>query len=248
MGQLTQPVSTERHPVRRALTAWRLVPVALGTAAALAACGAGDHQAPRAAASSAQTHSATGPTSASRQAGPGRHVAIRRSHAKRASHVAAPAAHHASRVVAPSAHRAAHGAASRAKHSSRMSGSSAGRHLAVSQAAVTGQMGPGPHVTVRPSTVSHSGSDAATGMPQPGAIIRTITGTHSATIGTLAEGRSIVMVWTASEGPIQIFTSQGNLLLSSHAHSGTIRLAEGQYHGVRVASPGAWSLKLHTSA
>ena len=85
-------------------------------------------------------------------------------------------------------------------------------------------------------------------MPQPGATIRTITGTHSATIGTLAEGRSIVMVWTASEGPIQIFTSQGNLLLSSHAHNGTIRLAEGQYHGVRVASPGAWSLRLHTSA
>ena len=244
MGQLTQPVSTERHPVRRALAAWRLVPVALGTAAALAACGAGDHQAPRAAASSAQPHSATGPTGASGRAGPGRHVAIRRSHAKRASHLASPAAHHASRVAAPSAHRAA----SRAKHPSRMSGSSAGQHLAVSQAAVTGQMGPGPHVTIRPSTANHSGSDVATGTPQPGAIIRTITGTHNATIGTLAEGRSIVMVWTASEGPIQIFTSQGNLLLSSRAHSGTIRLAEGQYHGVRVASPGAWSLRLHTSA
>jgi hypothetical protein len=113
---------------------------------------------------------------------------------------------------------------------------------------VTGETGPGPHVTIPSSPVKHSGAAAQTATPRPGATIKTITGTHDATIGTLAEDRSVVLVWTASAAPIQIFTSQGNLLLSSHARSGTIRLAEGQYHGLRVASPGAWTLRLHAEA
>jgi hypothetical protein len=79
-------------------------------------------------------------------------------------------------------------------------------------------------------------------------MIRIITGTHNAKIGTLAERTSVLLVWTASEAPIQIFTSKGNLLLSSHARTGSIRLAEGRYRGLRVASPGAWTLRLHTAA
>ena len=58
----------------------------------------------------------------------------------------------------------------------------------------------------------------------------------------------MVLVWTASEAPIQIFTATGNLLLSSHARSGSIRLAGGRYRGLRVASPGAWTLRLHAAA
>ena len=59
MGQLVQSISTKAHPVRRALTPWRVVPVALGTAAVLAGCGAGGHPAPRAAVSSAHARPAS---------------------------------------------------------------------------------------------------------------------------------------------------------------------------------------------
>jgi hypothetical protein len=247
MGQLAQPGSTEDHPVRRTLSAWKLVPVALGTAAALAACGATDHRAPRVAASSANEHPAISQTASTAQTGPGQHVAVRHSSAKRASRVGARSGHRASHVGAPPGHRASRVVASSAKRTSRVARSSAHEPLAVSQPAVTGQIGPG-LVTIRPSSANHPAADVQTGTPRPGATIRTITGTHNATIGTLAEGRSVVLVWTASEAPIQIFTSQGNLLLSSHARDGTIRLAEGRYHGLRVASPGAWTLRLHTDA
>ncbi len=85
-------------------------------------------------------------------------------------------------------------------------------------------------------------------MPRPGATIRTINGTSNTTIGTLAERTSVFLAWNASEGPIQIITSQGNLLLSSHARNGSIRLAAGTYGGLRVASPGAWTLRLRAAA
>jgi hypothetical protein len=248
MGQLKQPVSAEAHPVRRVVSAWRLVPLALGTAAVIAGCGAGGHRAPSVAASSAHAHPATGQAAATGQTGPRGHVTIRRSAAKHAGHGAVSPRHHASHAAASSGHHPSHAAASSGHHASRVGASSAHTHLAISQAAVTGQIGPGPQVTIQPSSAKRSGADVQTGTPRPGAMIRTITGTHNATIGTLAEGTSVVLVWTASEGPIQIFTSQGNLLLSSHARNGTIRLAEGQYHGLRVASPGAWTLRLHAAA
>ena len=96
MGQLAQPGSTEDHPVRRTLSAWRLVPVALGTAAALAACGATDHGASRVAASSAHEHPAISQPTSTGQTGAGRHVAIRHSSAKRTSRVGATSGIHAS--------------------------------------------------------------------------------------------------------------------------------------------------------
>lgn len=194
MGQLGQPRNTE---ARRVLGAWRLVPVALGTAAVLAGCGAGGHPTPPITGSSTQAHAAASQT-----------------------------------------------------------------RSAISQASATGQIGPGAHVTSRRSSAQHSGAgvttrrssakrsgaDARTATTEPVASPRIITGTRDASIGTLAEGTSVVLAWTATEAPIQIFTATGNLLLSSHARSGSIRLAEGRYRGLRVASPGAWTLRLHAAA
>jgi hypothetical protein len=256
MGHLGQPVSTETHPVRRALSGWRLVPVALGTAAALAGCGAGSH-APRVAMSSAQAHPAIGQTAAAGQTGPGAHATVRRSSAKHAgAHVTVrrSSAKHAGAHVTVRRSSTKHAGArvtvrrSSAKHAPGVAVSSRHEPLAVSQAAVTGQTGPGPQVAIRPSPAKRSGADVQTATPRPGATIRIINGSSNATIGTLAERTSVFLAWNASEAPIQIITSQGNLLLSSHARSGSIRLAPGTYSGLRVASPGAWTLRLRAAA
>jgi hypothetical protein len=212
MGQLAQLISTQFRPVRRVRSAWRLVPVALGTAAVLGGCGAGGQHAPGVAASSAHAN----PAVSSADANPA---------------VSSADAHPA--VSAADAHPAV---------------SSAHAHPAVSQAAATAQTGPGAHVTIRRSSAKRSSADVQGATPRPGARVKIITGTHNATIGTLAEGRSVVLVWTAAEAPIQIFTSRGNLLLNSHARHGSIRLAEGRYHGLHVSSPGAWTLRLHAAA
>jgi hypothetical protein len=238
MGQLTQALSTEAHPVRRARSAWRFVPVALGTAAVLAGCGASDHRAPRAAASSAHQRAANQPA-ATGQTGPQAHVTPR-THVTRHTHVTPRTR------VTPRTHVAIR--RSSAKRAPHVAVSSAHQPLTVSQAAVTGQTGPGPQVTVRPSPAKRSGAVVQTATPRPGATIRTINGTSNATIGTLAERTSVFLVWNASEAPIQIITSQGNLLLSSHARSGSIRLAPGTYGGLRVASQGAWTLRLRAAA
>ena len=254
MGQLTQPVSTEAHPVRRARSAWRFVPVALGTAAVLAGCGAGGHRAPRVAAVSAHAH-----TVASHRA-PGV-AGVSSAHKHRAL------SHHALRAAVPSAHK--HRALSH--HTLRAAVPVVHKHAATARAAATGQTATPPSAgavpgnvvpgagapngagaaaqdTVGGSSTTPSGAAVHTATPLPAARNRTFTGTGNANIGSLAEGTSVSLVWTASEGPIQIFTSHGNLLLSSHARSGTIRLTEGQYPGLRVASPGAWTLRLRAAA
>jgi hypothetical protein len=255
MGHLAQPISTEAHPVRRTLSAWRLAPVALGTAAVLAGCGAAGHGAPSAAVSSAHEHPAISQTAPTGQTGT--HVTVRRSSAKHSGAdvtVRHPSAKHSAADVNDRRSSAKHSGAdvttrrSSAKRGARVPASSAHQHLAISQAAVTSQTGPGPHVTIQRSSAKRSGANVTTATPRLGATIRVITGTRNANIGTLAEGASVFLVWTASEAPIQIFTSQGNLLLSSHARNGKIRLAEGQYRGLRVASPGAWTLRLQAVA
>ena len=151
MGQLTQPVSTAAHPVRRARSGWRFVPVALGTAAVLAGCGASDHHVQRAAVSSAHQPLAVNQVAATGQTGPQTH-AMPRKHVK--THVtprthATPRAHVDVRRSSPK--RAPHAGVS-----------SAHNPLAVSQAAVTGQTGPGPtghDPTVRGETAGRRRSD-----------------------------------------------------------------------------------------
>ena len=125
MGHLAQPVSTETHPVRRALSGWRLVPVALGTAAALAGCGAAGHRAPGVAAGRQRRRTR-------------RSVSARRTAAVSSAHKHRPTV----------GHRAARGAASVGAQARDASESPRGaraqrrrphKHPAISQAAATGQ-------------------------------------------------------------------------------------------------------------
>jgi hypothetical protein len=235
MGHLEQPVSSEIHPVRRALSGWRLVPVALGTVAALAGCGAGAHRAPGVAAvAPAQERPAVGHRAA--------HDAVS------SAHKHPTITHRAARDVKSSTHKrpAISRTTATGQTASPAGAGAAPGNLVPGAGAAIGAR-PGKHVTIRRSSARRSGAHVQTATPQPGATIRVISGTRNAQIGTLAEPTSVFLVWTASEAPIQIFTSQGNLLLSSHARNGKIRLAPGQYHGLRVASPGAWTLRLHAA-
>jgi hypothetical protein len=245
MGQLTQPVSTEAHPVRRARSAWRFVPVALGTAAVLAGCGASGHGAARVAGVSAHQHTVV----SHRALGV---AAVSSAHKHRAH------SHHARRAAVLSAHKhralSHHAVPSAHQHPTTARAAATGQ-TAVPPAAdtvpgnvVPGAGAPNGAVTVGGSSAKHSGAGVGTATPRPTAGPRIFTGTGNANIGSLAERTSVSLVWTASEGPIQIFTSHGNLLLSSHARNGTIRLTEGQYPGLRVASPGAWTLRLGAAA
>lgn len=250
MGQLTQPAGTEARHVRRGRLAWRLLPVAFGTAAVLAGCGAGTHSAPGVAAVSSAHSTVSHRTPRDAVSSARKHPAV---------------VHHAARGAVSSAHthrRVAH-------RTARTAASSAHGHPAISQPEAAGQTAPpaavaapgnlvpgagaaigaapGAHGVMRGSSTPRSRARVRTAAPRPGATIKVISGTRNAQIGTLAETTSVVLAWTASEGPIQIFTSQGNLLLSSHARNGTIRLAAGQYRGLHVASPGAWTLRLHAA-
>jgi hypothetical protein len=235
MGHLAQPSSTQAHPVRRTHSGWRLVPVVLGTAAVLAGCGAGGHRASRVAVSSAHEHTAVSHRAA--------RVAVSSAH----EHTAV-SSHHGSRVAVSSAHKHSpiSQTAATGQAASPASADAAPGNLVPGGGAPTGAAS-GAHVAVGRSSAKRSGSDVRTATPRPGEMIRIITGTRTAQIGTLAERTSVFLDWTASEAPIQIFTSQGNLLLSSHARHGRIRLAEGRYRGLRVASPGAWTLRLHAA-
>jgi len=81
-----------------------------------------------------------------------------------------------------------------------------------------------------------------------GRTIRSISGTGNRAIGSLSEGKPIVLQWSTSGQHIQLFTAQGFLLLDSHARDGRVRLAAGDYSRLRVASPARWTLLLRASA
>jgi hypothetical protein len=57
---------------------------------------------------------------------------------------------------------------------------------------------------------------------------------------------SQMLVWSAQHPPIQIFTSHGFIVVSSHAPSGSVLLSRGSYPGMHVASHGSWTIELRT--
>jgi hypothetical protein len=97
---------------------------------------------------------------------------------------------------------------------------------------------------------THSSTHDA--MPSPGGRpLRRFTGDGNARLGTIAVRSPSLLVWSARQPAtrqpaIQIFTSNGFLLVNSKAPNGFIRLAGGTYRGVRVASPASWSIELRS--
>jgi hypothetical protein len=78
-----------------------------------------------------------------------------------------------------------------------------------------------------------------------GPLLRAFAGTGNTSIGTLSEKSTVVLEWTTTKPPIQIFTSRGFLIISSHTRSGGVRLAHGRFPGVHVATKGQWTIQLH---
>jgi hypothetical protein len=81
-----------------------------------------------------------------------------------------------------------------------------------------------------------------------GRTIRSFSGTGNQAVGSLAEKSSIVLQWRTSGQRFQVFTARGFLLLDTHAATGRLRLARGEYSKLRVASPAGWTLLLRASA
>ena len=81
-----------------------------------------------------------------------------------------------------------------------------------------------------------------------GPLVRMFSGARSQAIGSLSAKRSLVIRWNVAKPPIQIYTSRGNLLLSSDRRSGTIRLGRGEYRKLRIATNGHWTVQLRAVA
>ena len=129
-------------------------------------------------------------------------------------------------------------------------------------AVAVGGCGAGTHPPVatsqaaeQPSVTSSSPGQAAAAVSQAaapviatGPLVRMFSGARSQAIGSLSETRSLVIRWNVAKPPIQIYTSKGNLLLSSDRRSGTIRLGRGEYRKLRIATNGHWTIQLRAVA
>jgi hypothetical protein len=111
------------------------------------------------------------------------------------------------------------------------------------------------HAAARPSVTSSSpgqataaGSHAAIPVIVTGPLVRMFSGARSQAIGSLSAKRSLVIRWNVAKPPIQIYTSKGNLLLSSDQRNGAIRLGRGEYRKLRIATNGPWKVQLRAAA
>ncbi|HTA15997.1 MAG TPA: hypothetical protein VK781_14160 [Solirubrobacteraceae bacterium] len=112
--------------------------------------------------------------------------------------------------------------------------------------ATSSSSGPSKTSTSQASTGSTKAASNGSALPQVGGhVLRHFTGSGNAHLGTIVVRSPEVLAWSAQHPPIQIFTTHGFLLVSSHSSSGTVQLARGVYSGLRVASHGGWSIALH---
>jgi hypothetical protein len=81
-----------------------------------------------------------------------------------------------------------------------------------------------------------------------GRVLRGFSGVGDTRLGTIAVSSPEVLVWTARRGGIQIFTSSGFILVTSHAADGSVRLSRGAYRGARVATHAGWTIELRAAS
>jgi hypothetical protein len=98
----------------------------------------------------------------------------------------------------------------------------------------------GSTVVVQPTATAH----ARTPFIAAGPVIKSFTGDGGRAIGSLAEKRTIVLQWKTSAPTIQLFTAQGQVLVDTHSPVGSVRLSQGHYVGLHVATPGRWTVQL----
>jgi hypothetical protein len=124
-------------------------------------------------------------------------------------------------------------------------GCGAGTHPAVANSQAAAQ----PRVTSSsPGEAAAAVSQGAVPVIATGPVVRMFSGARSQAIGSLSAKRSLVIHWNVAKPPIQIYTSRGNLLLSSDRRSGAIRLGRGEYRRLRIATNGHWTVQLRAAA
>jgi len=80
-----------------------------------------------------------------------------------------------------------------------------------------------------------------------GAVTRSLSGTGDRAIGALSEKSTVVLEWSTTTPPIQVFALHGFLLVNSNSATGRVRLARGEYKGLRVATKGHWTIQVRAS-
>ena len=80
-----------------------------------------------------------------------------------------------------------------------------------------------------------------------GAVTRSLSGTGDRAIGALSEKSTVVLEWSTTTPPIQVFAPHGFLLVNSNFATGRVRLARGEYKGLRVATKGHWTIQVRAS-
>ncbi len=114
----------------------------------------------------------------------------------------------------------------------------------------TGASGTPASAAAHPST---SGASAPSSV-QPaspslgGHLLRRFAGSGNALLGTMVAPAGSRLLWSVHHSGVQIFTSNGFMLVNSHAPSGAVRLSRGTYRSVRVATTGPWSIELRSAS
>jgi hypothetical protein len=80
-----------------------------------------------------------------------------------------------------------------------------------------------------------------------GGLLKTLSGTGNAAIGSLDEKTAVVLEWSTTAAPIEIFNSHGFFLVNSHSPTGKVRLSAGKYTNLHVSTKGHWTIELHAS-
>jgi hypothetical protein len=81
-----------------------------------------------------------------------------------------------------------------------------------------------------------------------GPVIRSLFGNGDKAIGTLTATTAVVLEWSTTKTPIQIFNGHGFVLVNSSSGAGQVGLARGKYTDMHVATKGRWTITLHASA
>ena len=80
-----------------------------------------------------------------------------------------------------------------------------------------------------------------------GRVIRSFSGVGDRRVGALSERAAVVLQWRTAGRAIELFTGRGFVLVDSHAATGRVRLARGDYPALRVATRGPWTVQLRAA-
>ena len=103
------------------------------------------------------------------------------------------------------------------------------------------------HGTVRAKASTRPPVQAKQPAISAGAVTRSLSGTGNQSIGTLSEKSTVVLEWSTTSPPIQIFNTHGFMLVNSSSATGRIRLTRGDYTGLRVAAKGHWTIEVRAA-